>query len=616
MIPSPLRFLVLPALLAALVLAIACGGGSAPDTAPVPVASEPTPTLPSRAAAEPTATQASATAGTSAATQAAPTRASVPGQASSSGAVPTVAPLAAPVAGENCAPSAELTFDDRPPQGGTLVRLYADPPTIDPHLVSDATSSVITNEVFGGLVTLSLDYQPVLDLAESCSVSDDGLVYTFVLRENASFQSGKAVTAHDVKWSIERAAHPDTLSTTAETYLGDIVGVAEKLEGAATEVRGVRVIDDRTIEFTLDAPKAYFLAKLSYPTAYVLDQEQVTEDGSWLDQPNGTGPFRLAQYDIGELLILERNEHYHLGPPHIDSVHMILSGGTAMIMYENDEIHLTGVGTDDLPRLLDPDDPLHPELKRSAQDFSVFYIGLNVSEPPFDDPKVRQAMNYAIDLQGIAENVLDNRVSQATGVIPPGFPSYNQNLRGYTFNPDLAKELLESSTYADALASGDFPRITLTISGSFGATVPTYLEVMLEQWRALGIEIDIQQTEWATFLQDVNDKKYQMFSLGWIADYPDPENFLDLLFHGESQNNHTAYSNPEVNRLLEAARTERDRDLRFELYNQAEQMILDDAPWIWTWYRGEGYALIKPEVSDYFLLQMSIPKYRYIYFNE
>ena len=613
MIPTSLRFLALPAMLGALVLAIACGGGSAPEAA-APAASEPTPTLPSRAAAAPVAAQATSQAAADA--DPTPTRASVPGQASDSGGVPTVAPLTVPVAGENCAPSAELTFDDRPPQGGTLVRLYADPPTIDPHLVSDATSSVITNEVFGGLVTLSLDYQPVLDLAERCSVSDDGLVYTFVLRENASFQDGSPVTAQDVKWSIERAADPDTLSTTAETYLGDIVGVAEKLEGAATEVSGVRVVDDRTIEFTLDAPKAYFLAKLSYPTAYVLDQEQVTEDGSWLDQPNGTGPFNLAQYDIGELLILERNEHYHLGPPHIDSVHMILSGGTAMIMYENDEIHLTGVGTDDLPRLLDPNDPLNPELHRSAQDFSVFYIGLNVNEPPFDDPKVRQAMNYAIDLQGIAENVLDNRVSQATGVIPPGFPSYNQNLRGYSYNPDLARELLESSTYADALASGDFPRITLTISGSFGATVPVYLEVMLEQWRELGIEIDIQQTEWATFLQDVNDREYQMFQLGWIADYPDPENFLDLLFHGESQNNHTAYNNPEVNRLLEEARTERDRDRRFEIYNQVEQMVMDDAPWVWTWFRGEGYALIKPEVSDYFLLQMSIPKYRYIYFNQ
>ena len=409
MILKHLRFLILPAMLGILILAIACGGGATPEAA-APSANEPAPTLPIRsAAAEPTATQESAP--SAAATEApapAPTRASVPGQASDTGVVPTVAPLAVPVAGENCAPSGDLTFDNRPPQGGTLVRLFADPPTIDPHLVSDSTSSVITNEVFGGLVTLNLDYQPVLDLAETCSVSDDGLTYTFVLRENAKFQDGSPVTAHDVKWSIERASDPDTLSTTAETYLGDIVGVPEKLEGTASEVSGVRAVDDRTVEFTLDAPKAYFLAKLSYPTAYVLDQNQVTEDGSWLEQPNGTGPFRLARYDIGELLILEKNEHYHLGPPHIDTVHMILSGGSAMIMYENDEIHLTGVGTDDLPRLLDPNDPLNPELHRSAQDFSVFYVGLNVNEPPFDDPKVRQAMNWAIDLQGIAENVLDN----------------------------------------------------------------------------------------------------------------------------------------------------------------------------------------------------------------
>ena len=483
--------------------------------------------------------------------------------------------------------------------------------------MGDVTSSVIGGEVFGGLVTLSLDYQPVLDLAETCSISEDGLVYTFVLREDARFHDGKPVTAHDVKWSIERAAHPDTLSHTAETYLGDIVGVVDKLEGNADEISGVRVVDDRTVEFTIDAPKSYFLAKLTYPTAYVVDQEQVNDDGTWLDQPNGTGPFKLATYEIGELIVLERNDNYHLGPPHIESVQMILSGGSAMIMYENDEIHLTGVGLDDLPRLLDPSDPLHPQLHRSPQDFDVFYIGLNVEEPPFDDAKVRQALNYAIDLQSIAENVLDGRVSPATGVIPPGFPSYTENLRSYHFNPDLARELMQESTYADALASGDFPRITLTISGSFGAAIPTYLEVILEQWRQeLGIEVEIQQTEWATFLQDVNDKKYQMFSLGWIADYPDPQNFLDVLLHSESQSNHTNYGNPEVDRLLEEARTERDRARRFELYNQVEQMILDDAPWVWTWFSGEGYALIKPEVSDYFLLQMSIPKYRYVYFNQ
>lgn len=600
MIHNSFRFLILPAMLAIFVLVIACGGGDAPETAAAPAATEPTPTLPARSAeTEPAATQESA-----------------PAVVPTAAPAPTVASIPQPTPGDSCAPSADLTFDDRPPQGGTLVRLFADPPTTDPHLAGDATSSVIINEVFGGLVTLSLDYQPVLDLAERCSVSDDGLVYTFVLRENAQFHDGTPVTAHDVKWSIERAADPETLSTTAENYLGDIVGVEDKLNGLASEVSGARVIDDRTIELTIDAPKSYFLAKLSYPTAFVLDQDQVTDDGSWLDAPNGTGPFKLARYDIGELILLERNEGYHLGAPHIDSIQMILSGGSAMIMYENDEIHLTGVGIDDLPRLLDPNDPLNPQLHRSPQDFDVFYVGLNAAEPPFDDPKVRQALNYAVDLQGIADNVLDGRVSPATGVIPPGFPAYNQNLRSYSYNPDLARELLESSTYAEALASGDFPRITLTISGSFGAAVPQYLEVMLEQWRSLGIEIDIQQTEWATFLQDVTERKYQMFSLGWIADYPDPENFLDLLFHSESTNNHTNYSNPEVDRLLEEARTERDRERRFEIYNQVEQMILDDAPWVWTWFSGEGYALIKPEVSDYFLLQMSIPKYRYIYFNQ
>ena len=603
-----LSILVMSAALLASVALAACGGSEEPAAESVAA------TAPRAAAAA-----AAPTAAPAAASESAPN----PAPQSTAAAAPpalTVAPVAALPAttpSESCAPSADITFEDRPPQGGTLVRLFADPPTLDPHLAGDVTSSVIINEVFGGLVTLSLDYQPVLDLAESCSISDDGMLYTFVLRENARFHDGRPVTAHDVKWSIERAANPNTLSARVQDYLGDIVGVVDKLEGNVDEVSGVRVIDDRTIEFEIDAPKSYFLAKLTYPTAFVVDREQVENNEDWLDQPNGTGPFQLNTYEVGELIVLERNENYHLGPAHIEGIQMILSGGSAMIMYENDEIHLTGVGLDDLPRLLEPSDPLNSQLHRSAQDFDVFYIGLNVEQEPFDDPKVRQALNYAIDLQSIADNVLDGRVSPARGVIPPGFPSYTTSLRSYEFNPDLARELLQTSTYASRLASGDFPRVTLTISGSFGAAIPTYLEVILEQWRQeLGIEVDIQQTEWATFLQDVEQEKYQMFSLGWIADYPDPENFLDLLFHSDSGANHTKYGNPEVDRLLEEARVERDRDRRFQQYNQIEQIILDDAPWVWTWFSGEGWALIKPEVSDYFLTQMSIPKYRYVYFNQ
>ena len=497
------------------------------------------------------------------------------------------------------------------------MRLYADPPTLDPHLSDDPISKLIVQEVFGGLVTLSLDHQPVLDLAANCRISEDGTVYTFILRDNAKFQDGKPVTAQDVKWSIERAADPTTRSLTAYDSLGDIVGVVDKLEGNADEVQGVRVIDDRTVEIEIYAPDSAFLARLSSEAAFVVDQEQVTDDGSWLTSPNGTGPFRLGDYQAGRRIVLERNELYHLGPPHLDSIRMILDGQDAMSMYEGDVIHVTGVGLYDLPLILDSDHPLNAELHRAPPDFDVFYIGLNVTEPPFDDPRVRQALNYAIDLQSIADNVLGGRVSPARGVIPPGFPSYTENLRSYEYNPDLARELVRGSTYGEALASGAFPDITLAISGSTGAPVPAYLQSILEQWRQeLDIEVSVWQIEWADFIRGVGQRKYEMFSMGWIAYYPDPAVFLQQLFHSNSSGNQTNYSNPEVDRLLDEARAERNRERRFRIYNRVEQMVLDDAPWVWTWFSGEGYALIKPEVSDYFLTQMPVPKYRHVYFTE
>ena len=161
------------------------------------------------------------------------------------------------------------------------------------------------------------------------------------------------------------------------------------------------------------------------------------------------------------------------------------------------------------------------------------------------------------------------------------------------------------------------PRLVLSISGSLGAAVPLGLEVILQAWeQELGLQVEIQQTEWATFLEDVNQERYQMFSLGWGADYPDPENFLDLLFHSESDGNRTNYSNPEVDAVLEQARIEQDVTRRFELYNQVEEMILDDAPWVLLWNDEDWYFLIKSEVKDYFLLPLTIPKFRYIHFEQ
>ena len=500
-------------------------------------------------------------------------------------------------------------------RGGKLVRVFRDPPTLDPHLTTDTASANFIVEIFGGLVTIDRDLQIVPDLAENWDVSSDGRVYTFHIRPDARFHNGRTVTARDVQWSLERAADPATQSPIASQYLGDIIGVNDKLAGLAASIKGVRVIDDRSVEITIDAPKSYFLAKLSYPTGFVLDRQTVAADPvNWLRHPNGTGPFKLGEYVIGETIRLTRNDAYHLEPPHLDEVEFILSGGNSMLMYENDEVHLTGVGLADLDRVQDPNSPLNAELHRAPPSFRVDYIGLNVDQPPFDDPKLRQALNLAFDRKSIASSVLEGLVVPARGIVPPGFPGFNPDLPDFQYDPGLARQLLLESRYGPDL--GQLPPITLSVAGGFGAALSLDLEVILQSWEELGVPVQIEQTEFATFLQDLHAGSYDMFYSGWVADYPDPENFLDVLFHSESGNNHTNYHNAAVDALLEQARVEPDRAARFRLYNQAERMILKDAPWVTLWNRGEGYALIKPNVRDYHLAPIVIPRLRYVYLQE
>ena len=309
--------------------------------------------------------------------------------------------------------------DGEPLDGGRFVRLFVDPPTLDPHLTTDATSAQIIVEVFGGLVTIDSELNVVADLAESWDISPDGRVYTFRIRPDATFHNGKQVTAEDVRWSLERATDPLTEAPNVDQYLGDIVGVDAKLDGDALEISGVRVINEQTIEITIDESKSFFLAKMTYPTAFVLDKENI--EGSpknWFREPNGTGPFKMTEYKVGETLVLSRHDGYHLGAAKLAEVEMILSGGTSMLMYENDEIDIAGVGLSDLDRLLDPTHNLNAELLRAAPSFSVQYIGLNVNEPPLDDLNVRKALNLAIDKREIATIVLGDQVVPATGILP------------------------------------------------------------------------------------------------------------------------------------------------------------------------------------------------------
>ena len=498
--------------------------------------------------------------------------------------------------------------------GGVFNMLWSDPPTLDPHLTSDTTSAGIIVEIFGGLVAFDTDLNLVPDLAESWEISSDAQTYTFKIRDEAVFHDGKNVTAADFKWSFERAAHPDTASPVAETYLSDIVGVKEVLEGVTTDISGVTVIDEKTLQIEIDAPKAYFLAKLTYPTAYVLDKDNVEiEDSEWTDNPNGTGPFRLIEYKIGERLILEKHPKYHLGPAMLDRIQMNLAGGSSMAMYENDEIHITGVGMLDLERIKDPADPLNSQLVTASPSFSISYIGFNVTQPPFDDILFRQALNHAIDKELIAKEVLADLVVPAYGILPPGFPGYNDSLEGLRFDPVLAKKLLSESNYFDI---ENRPRIVVTIPGT-GGTPNLDLEVIINMWfENLGVEVEIQQVEWATYLQDLDKRKFQAYAgLGWQADYPDPEDFLDILFYSDSDNNHGAYNNPEVDGLLEKARVGDVQD-RLNIYENVEEMIVNDAPWVPLWFGSDRYLLIKPYVKGYTIPPMTVPKMRHIYFAD
>jgi ABC-type transport system substrate-binding protein len=497
--------------------------------------------------------------------------------------------------------------------GGTLIGLLREPTTLDPHQVGDSTSASIVVEVFGGLVTLDPDLNVIPDLAETWDVGTDGMTYIFHLREDARFHDGKPVTAQDFKWSMERATDPLGPALAAGQYLGDIVGVGEKLGGRAGEVTGVQVIDQNTLEITIDAPKSYFLAKLTYPVAFVLDRENV-ESARWPSDPNGTGPFKLADYQPKERLALARNQDFHLGPPFLEEVHFILSGGHPLQMYENDEVHLAAVGLASLDRLLDSTDPLNAELHKIPPSFSTIYIGMSVSAPPLDDAKVRQALNYAIDRESISRDFHDGLLTPARGILPPGFPGYNPDLQGYPYNPDKARELLRESKYgADP---ENLPPITLTVPGALSSGLGLSLELVLEMWREnLGVRVDLLRTDTGTYLRDLSGKRFQMFRTGWVADYPDPENFLGLLFHSASRLNHTGYSNPEVDKLIEGAESG-PQDMRYELYRRAEEMIVEDAPWVPLWHSGGGYLLIKPHVRDYFLVPVVIPKLRYVYMTE
>ncbi len=513
---------------------------------------------------------------------------------------------------DNGSPSADATSDpddngddgDEPAGSGELRLRGDDPLFLDPAVIQDAGSAIYAVEIFSGLVRLDRDLQIQPDIAASWDTSPDGLTYTFLLNPDATFHDGRPVVAEDFKLSWERALNPETASVVAENFLGDIVGARDLSRGRADSVSGIEVVDDLTLRVTIDAPKPYFIYKMAYTTAFVVDTRQVEANPRrWTQKPNGTGPFKLREWKLGERIILDAYERHHLGPPKVSTVRFILEGGSALVEYQDGDIDVTGIGLDDLESIQDPGNDLNAEYQQIPA-LSIGYIGFNTQTPPFDDPLVRQAFALTVDREKIGRVVLKDAQPVATGILMPGVPGYTPEDKTYPYDPDRARELLAQSRYAD-----DMPEITLAESGA-GASVDDATGAIIQDWRdQLGVEVKIQQAESGTFFDDIDEGRYQMFSLGWIMDYPDPEDILDILFYSKSRQNNSRYENLDVDALIEQARVEQDTEARLALYREIERQIIEDAPWI-PLYFGAGHVLVKPYVKNYFFPAMVIERFR------
>jgi len=482
-----------------------------------------------------------------------------------------------------------------PPGGEGVLNLYGiDPLTLDPAVSGEMTSHVYIMQIFSGLICLDDNLEPAPDIAERWEVSQDGRTYTFYLRQDVKFHDGGQVKAEDFKYSWERACAPETGSQTAATYLGDIVGASEVLSGESEEISGVRVIGDYTLEVTIDTPKVYFLSKLTYPTSFVVDRADVESGGEWWRSPNGTGPFKLRQWEQSQLIVLERNELYYGELAKLDSVVFQLWSGVPMNLYETGEIDVTGVGISYMEKVTDEAGPFYLDLS-IIPELSFYYIGFNTAEPPFDNVNIRRAFSMAIDKDKLISLVFKDMVQPADGILPPGMPGYNEELMGLDYDIEGAKELIAQSSYGDV---SQLPPITITTMG-WGGPISSGLESIVHQWREnLGVEVAVRQLEPERFLYHLGEEKDEMFHIGWVADYPHPQNFLEILFHSVMDNNYGEYSNPEVDALLEQAGVEQDSALSLALYQRAEQLLVEDAACLPLWF-GQNYILVKPYVLGY-----------------
>ncbi|MCW5938000.1 MAG: peptide ABC transporter substrate-binding protein [Fimbriimonadaceae bacterium] len=474
--------------------------------------------------------------------------------------------------------------------------IVTNPTTMDPHLVQDGDTIDLLQQVYEGLVGWDEDSKPTGYLAEKWEVSPDGKTYTFTLRD-AKFHNGRAVTAADVKWSLERTANPKLASPVADAYLGDILGVKERIEGSANEISGVKVVDDKTVEITLVKPTPYFLGKLTFLTAAVLPKESVPAETAitQVSQMIGAGPFKVKTYLAQQSIILEANKDYHGGAPLLESIERPVIGDavTRLNKYKNGELDLVMLERQDVAPL-QKDEKFKNDLKLFQRP-AIWYVGLNQNViKEFKDKRVRQAVAKAIDKQRIVDELLGGINSVANGIVPPGVPGGGRpEAAAHKYDVASAKALLGDAGYPGGIG---FPALTLTFREDRPDIKLVAEAVASDLKKNLGIDVKLQTMEWGAYLEKYNAKKQGFFHMRWAADYLDPQNFLSHMLATWGPENKIGYSNAAFDELCRQADTLQDMDARLPLYAQAEDLVLDDAVWIPIYFQRDA-ELIRPQVA-------------------
>jgi len=420
---------------------------------------------------------------------------------------------------------AQLAFADTPTNGGDIIVTYKDDiATLDPAVGYDWQNWSMINALFSRLV----DYKPGTTelgpaLADSYDVSDDGKIYRFKLHPGVKFTNGREVTAADVKWSIERAVNPKTQGPGAG-FFHSIVGADKMTAGTADTMDGITAVDDHTVKFTLSQPDATFLNVLALNFASVVPKEAVeAANGDFGKHPVGSGAFTLKEWTIGQRLVFQKNPDYFVKDrPHVDSftVEVGQEPLVALLRLQKGEVDIAGDGIPPAKYL---------EMKKSAefegmivdrQQLETSYVTLNTQVKPFDNAKVRQAVNMAINKDRIVR-IINGRATPASQVLPPLMPGYDQSYKGYAYDPEKAKALLAEAGLKDGFSTQIYTSNT--------DPQPRITQAIQQDLAAIGVKAEIKAVANPNVIAagGTQGQAPMVWSggLGWIADFPDPSDF-------------------------------------------------------------------------------------------